>query len=719
MQKNTLAYLQNTAFLGGIGTGCLKLYRDGGTQFAGLSKSSSKKEHPGEHLSPVSFAVCVKQPDKEALGYVLKNPEADAGSASRDLPHAPVCRFDGHFPFTEIAFDTASYGIDTAITAFNPFILHNSIDSGIPAAFFEVSLTNRSEEPLTVSFATLLKSFFLAGHGEPCYDKASGTFYPLLTETSPSVAARRRGSMCLASDASDFTFEILPDAEDTEFFAHFLRNGGFLSDTAAVGTQKNISAILAFHLHLEPGETAKRRLVAAWSFPYCAESPAKSGEKNYYCHYFSNLSDCVSYCFTHFDRLCRESTLTKELAGTDSCLPESLKPLIEASLAAVKDPAVRRDTLGVLKGISEESEDSRLPLSFAFEYLFPGITVPTTVLTLKNLMTAKGRSSGKDFVPSAFDTDLTPAETAARFRLILRLFYAYRTCSEVRFYTENWVDISLMADLLTETAERLWAADAAVTGLSESDEIFDTLLPALAAMTEIADLLRDKKRKMVYLDKLNACRHRFAEKTALRCRKNPLRVLSSAYVAQKLCAYALYTKEELAEAAAQLALLAPERLTPDFFACAMLAELKECTLCETLARAFASFEFSCKKDLYASAMAVCALIPAFSGFDYDKNNGVLAFSPEESLMRSDGVFVGFVSFDGAYGRVELGIDYIELILYAGEVKVRKVFSPHRTYRVMFGGRYRLCDIDNRTVTLDNTLSVTKQKKLTLLIDLKK
>ena len=138
MQKNTLAYLQNTAFLGGIGTGCLKLYRDGGTQFAGLSKSSSKKEHPGEHLNPVSFAVCVKSAETEAAGYVLKNPEAEAIPASRILPHAPVCRFDGHFPFTEIAFDTASYGIDTAITAFNPFILHNSIDSGIPAAFFEV-----------------------------------------------------------------------------------------------------------------------------------------------------------------------------------------------------------------------------------------------------------------------------------------------------------------------------------------------------------------------------------------------------------------------------------------------------------------------------------------------------------------------------------------------------------------------------------------------------
>ena len=100
---------------------------------------------------------------------------------------------------------------------------------------------------------------------------------------------------------------------------------------------------------------------------------------------------------------------------------------MRASLAAVKDPAVRRDAAGILKGISEENENTLLPVSFAFEYLFPGITTQTSVLTLKNLMTAKGRVSGTEFLPSAFDTDLNAAQITARFRLIMRLFYAYRT----------------------------------------------------------------------------------------------------------------------------------------------------------------------------------------------------------------------------------------------------------------------------------------------------
>lgn len=125
--------------------------------------------------------------------------------------------------------------------------------------------------------------------------------------------------------------------------------------------------------------------------------------------------------------------------------------------------------------------------------------------------------------------------------MIMRLFYAYRTCSELRFYTENWVDISLMADLLTESAERLLAGEEA---LSDADRIYDALLPALGAMAEMADLLRDKKRKLYYIGKSDELKRHFAEKTALRIEHAPLRVLSSAYAAKKMCSFALYTQDE-------------------------------------------------------------------------------------------------------------------------------------------------------------------------------
>ena len=720
MKKISFDYLQNTAFLGGVGTGCLKLYADGGTQFAGLAKSSSRCEHPGEHASPVSFAVCVRADDQDAVRCaLLKTPDGDASMDSFTPDYAPVSSFCKEFPFTCIDFDTAACGVEVSLTAFNPVIPHNSIDSGIPAAFFEIEIANRLPCAATVSFGARLASFFYAGKAAPHYDKASGAFYAELAETAGSVPARRRGSLCLATDSADFTYEVTGECPNGDFLSRFGEKSGFLTNSTAPGAEKNMTALLACHLRLAPGQREKRRFLVAWSFPYCAESPAKSGEKNYYCHYFSDIGSCVSYCFTHFERLRRESGLMRELAEH---LPAPLVPLIDGAFTCVKDPAIRRDSAGVLKGIAEEeTKEAASPFSFALDYLFPGITTATGVLALGGLMSAKGRFSDSDaFVPSAFDTDCTPEQICSRLRMILRLFYAYRTCSELRFYSENWVDISLMTEILCDSAARLSPAENPVNTDTAFAEVYAVLLPALFAMIEIADLLRDKKRKAFFEQLLCEHKQRFDAYAPTLCETRPFFVLSTQYASKKMCAFALYP-QQLLERAAENTAIAAERCgdEPDFFACAELVLLKRPDLCEKAAETLRRHLFSCKRDLYDAAMQAGALVPAFSGFDYDKNACALSFSPEESLLDGDGVFKGFVSFDGGFGRVEQGPDYIELIVYAGEVKVRRFTSPHRPYKVLYGGRLWPCDIEGNTVTLDSNLSVTKSKKLTVLIDASK
>lgn len=717
MSRNSFEYLQRTAFLGGVGTGCLKLYADGGTQFAGLAKSSSRKAHPGEHTDPVSFAVCVR-PDGEEQVYsaVLKNAEAESEESARSLPHASVGSFQTDFPFTKLSYDGVPCGATVSLRAFNPTLIHNSIDSGIPAAFFEVTLNNPTARALTISFGVLLRSSFVAGVGTPSYDKSSGAFFAELAETAPGVPAKRRGSIGVASDSADFTYAIFPERAHVDSFAAFCAGGGFLSDTAVAGPQVGLSALLSFPVRLEPGESQTRRFLVAWSFPYCAESPAKSGEKNYYCHYFSDLGSCVSYCFTHFTRLFEESKKIFELTHADfSTLPTSLRSVLALSLAAVKDPALRRDSAGILKGLSEDSEEGRMPLSFALDFLFPGISAATGVWVLNRQMTARGRST-----PSAFDENPTVAQAYARLRMVLRLFYAYRSTSEVRFYTENWVDISTMLELLVAYCERLLFARPSVE--SEEDTLFDVLLPALHAMIGIAELLRDKKRKLQYVETLDRFRALFEEKAGERCEKMPLRVLSSSFIARYLGGYAMYDENSRRAAAARVASLDLSGCVPDYYACAELVVLKETALCEKAVAAFEGYVYPCKKELYGSVMQLAALFPAFSGFTYDKNEMRLTLSPEESLCDEAGVFKCFFSADGVYGRVELGADYTELIPYSGVLKVRTVLCSHRLYKVLYGGRSWPCDIDEdapKTVTMDNNLSVGKTKKLTLLMDLTK
>lgn len=717
MSINSFAYLQNTAFLGGVATGCLKLYADGGTQFAGLAKSSSRKAHPGEHTDPLSFAVCVRPDDESTVkGAVLKDPIAEPDDAARALPHAPIRAFHNDFPFTTISYADVPYGVYISLCAFNPTLLHNSIDSGIPAAFFEVTLTNPTDKALTVTLGLLLRSSFEAGMGVPLYDKTSGAFFMELCETAAGVPAKRRGSIGLASDAADFTYEISAARDYTDFFSYFCSTQGFLPDKAVHDAVPGLSALLSLPIHLAPGECQTRRFLAVWSFPYCAESPAKSGEKNYYCHYFSDLSSCASYCFTHFDRLRRDSSKFRELIRDGlSHLPTDLANALCTSLATIKDPAIRRDSAGILKGLSEDAEEGTLPISFALEVLFPGITGPTSVWILNRQMNAKGRHC-----PSAFDAEPTCEQAYARLRMVLRLFYAYRSTSELRFYTENWVDISSMLELLCAYCERHFAKAPDI--YAKEDTLFDVLLPTLHAMICMAELLRDKKRKNFFEEKLAAFRVLFDKNIRKRCEEQPLRVLSSSFTARFLAGYALYTQKERQEAASSaLSAIDLQEQEPDFFACAELATLKQLSLCEAFVKSFIGHVYSCKKELYGALMQFASLLYGLSGFHYDKNEMTLIVSPAEALCDGYGVFKSFVSFDGAYGRIELGPDYTELILYTGEVKVRRVICSHRPYKVLYGGRLWPCDIDpgTNTVILDSNLAVGKTKKLTILMDLTK
>ena len=98
---------------------------------------------------------------------------------------------------------------------------------------------------------------------------------------------------------------------------------------------------------------------------------------------------------------------------------------------------------------------------------------------------------------------------------------------------------------------------------------------------------------------------------------------------------------------------------------------------------------------------------------------VLSFKPEDTLSDEDKTFTGFISFDEAYGFVEQGIDYIEIKLLTGEIKVKKFICSHKPFRVMYAGRYHNCEIEGNTVVLESNMTVTKNKKLTVLIDITK
>ncbi len=80
------------------------------------------------------------------------------------LPHFVSAAFTGEFPIARLDFEDDSFPGRAALHAFNPFIPTNDKDSSIPAAFFDLEVTNTTAEPLTYTFAGVLGNPLPANH---------------------------------------------------------------------------------------------------------------------------------------------------------------------------------------------------------------------------------------------------------------------------------------------------------------------------------------------------------------------------------------------------------------------------------------------------------------------------------------------------------------------------------------------------------------------------
>ena len=712
MPTKALSDIKDTLLLGGLATGCVKLKSDMSNEFSGFVKSNVKEytDKTPANKNPFSFIVGAKFDGEEKFRASM------LGSFDKAVPMMKVSDFNQKYPFADIKFAGKKLkDIDISLSAFNPCIAHNPIDSAIPSAFFEFTLKNNSDRNAMVSLCTVLKSFFSAGKTSFGYDKVSGTSYMALTEASRSVAARRRGSMCIATDSTDFTYETERDESVSFFYKKFCRNDGFLSCDAGIGSDagvKNVSAMLSCHVRIPAGKEKKVRIFLSWCFPYCGDGLVGSADKNYYFHYFPDVLGCASYSVSHFDRLKKESTAFMNMIQKSS-LPVKTKALLGNYLKGIKSPYILRDGGGTLMNIPEcNTEFCLAPFSFTLEYLFPGITESTTVKSIKNLIYAKGKSpESGEFLPFAYETDCKPVQIYSRLMLILRLYRMYRSRSNLKFFSENWVDIAYMADMLCRTA-----LNAKMT-----NEEFISVCPAavctMKAMIIVADILVDKKRSIYFLDLYNCARKALNSFVEEKAEGVASQILKGQYLAETSCGLKLYSADVLDRAVSGLDVSSEYS---DFFTCASLIKLgymdkAEKIMENLLARKIANYE----GELCEKATQCGVLIPAFSGFDYDKNSMTLSFKPEDRLCNEDKIFTGFISFDEAYGFVEQGIDYIELKLVSGEIKVKNFICSHKPFKVMYAGRYHNCDIEGNTVVLESNMVVTKNKKLTVLIDITK
>jgi non-lysosomal glucosylceramidase len=371
--------------LGGIGTGCIGLAGDGRLIDWEIANRPNKNSLNGfSH-----FAIKAETADGRLLDARVLNGDLQPGSYGtlsgrptnqmfasfgfgplRELlsgvPHFEQVEFTGQFPVAELHFVDDSFPGKVRLTAFNPFIPLNADDSGLPAAFFEIGVSNPTREPVTYTLAGTL--------GNPLPEPNLHSFQQegeisWLRLGSGGVEADKPayGELALGTDGANPTAQLywyrgrwFDQLE--AFWQDFCQPGALKPRTypkEQAGAENN--ATLAVPLTLAPGQRGKVRFVIAWYYPNfenywnlgfaqgCKEQGLPTVWKNYYATRFTDVSEVVRYCLAHWNHLNSKTQAFKDALFTSS-LPQVALEAVSANLSVLKSPTVARTEDGTFYG---------------------------------------------------------------------------------------------------------------------------------------------------------------------------------------------------------------------------------------------------------------------------------------------------------------------------------------------------------------------------------
>ena len=375
--------------LGGLGTGCIGLAGNGRL----LNWEIFNKPNKGSTNGFSHFAIKVEAGDRVLDARVLNSdlPPPYSGQLGAPayqsfgwgpprqtlagLPHFRTGEFLGTFPLATLALRDDTFPGTVTLLAYNPFIPLNDVDSGIPAAFFAITIKNTTEQSLTYTVAGTLANPLPAANLHTLLAE-EGRHLLHLTSDAAAPAAVTYADFCLATDA--------PRAQGQAYWYRgswmdnleiYWRDFTALAPLPA----RNYPAeqcgegdhgTLAVPCTLAPGEATTIRFVITWNVPNCENywnppaaaactggcscgtPPATTPNatwKNYYATLWPDARASATYCLRHWERLYRET-----LAFTETLFASTLPPValdaVSANLSILKSPTVLRLEDGTFYG---------------------------------------------------------------------------------------------------------------------------------------------------------------------------------------------------------------------------------------------------------------------------------------------------------------------------------------------------------------------------------
>ena len=359
--------------IGGIGTGCIGLAGNGAlVDWEIFNRPNKGGDNGFSHFAikaertdgSSDTRVLVADTDKDLSGTYNHGYGSGLRSCSmQGFPHFRCCRFTGEFPVATVEFIDGTFPGEVSLTGWNPLIPLDANNSGIPAAFFEIEVTNTTDSPVVYHITGSLRNPSDSSVNETKVS-AKGRFLLLRQTAYPSDSPDFK-ELALATDSPDAgcqTYWYRGGWNDgLERYWRNLTEEKELSDRTYTVPGHYDTGTISSGISLSPGETGTVRFVISWYVPNCRnywnpyiETTADGAKrdvtwKNYYATLWNGAHEVASYALDNWDDL-KSKTEAYRSSVFSSTLPEAAKEAAASCVAVLKSPTVMRLPDGTFYG---------------------------------------------------------------------------------------------------------------------------------------------------------------------------------------------------------------------------------------------------------------------------------------------------------------------------------------------------------------------------------
>lgn len=281
------------------------------------------------------------------------------------VPHFADVRFTGRFPTAELDFSDPRFPGKVSLTAWSPFIPTNDRDSSLPAAMFEIEVTNTGSAPVDYTIGGTLGNHGCQ-NGVHRYAETDGVSALHLTARD-ELPDWQSGDVAIATDAADVDHMDYHFRgqwfDDLNLFWREFAQAGRLPERHYDTPRLNRNmfdqpehATLAARLTLAPGETRRVRFAIAWHFPVGQvywRPGAVDGEtgtwRNYYASQWTDSRAVLAEAFARWDEL-RAPTFAFRDTLFGTTLPLDIVDAVQGTMSILRTATVIRLDNGELWG---------------------------------------------------------------------------------------------------------------------------------------------------------------------------------------------------------------------------------------------------------------------------------------------------------------------------------------------------------------------------------